>query len=109
MAQLGLGLAALGRPGYMTLGHANDFASTAPAAMESQAHAVMDLAYARGVSEAAERKRIQDRDVAALHAMQKARPRKPPALPANLPLRVSAGAIALRRDKVLGVYEEPRR
>lgn len=49
MAQLGLGLAALGRPGYMTLGHANDFASTAPAAMESQAHAVLDLAYAHGV------------------------------------------------------------
>lgn len=49
MAQLGLGLAALGRPGYMTLGHAHDFASTAPAAMEAQAHAVMDLAYARGI------------------------------------------------------------
>jgi len=49
MAQLGLGLAALGRPGYMTLGHAEDLASTAPDAMERQAHAVMDAAYANGV------------------------------------------------------------
>ncbi len=49
MAELGLGLAALGRPGYMTLGHAEDFASTTPEAMERQAHAVMDAAYANGV------------------------------------------------------------
>ena len=49
MAELGLGLAALGRPGYMTLGHAEDIASTAPDAMERQAHAVMDAADANGV------------------------------------------------------------
>lgn len=49
MAVLGLGLAALGRPGYSTLGHAGDFPSTAPGDMERQAHAVLDCAYANGI------------------------------------------------------------
>ena len=49
MAVLGLGLAALGRPGYSTLGHAGDFPSTDPADMERQAHAVLDCAYANGI------------------------------------------------------------
>ncbi|HEY0880991.1 MAG TPA: aldo/keto reductase [Archangium sp.] len=49
MAVLGLGLAALGRPGYSTLGHAGDFPSTAPTDMERQAHAVLDCAYANGI------------------------------------------------------------
>jgi aryl-alcohol dehydrogenase-like predicted oxidoreductase len=49
MAALGLGLAALGRPGYMTLGHARDFASTAEAAMEAQTFAVLDAAWAAGI------------------------------------------------------------
>jgi aryl-alcohol dehydrogenase-like predicted oxidoreductase len=49
MAVLGLGLAALGRPGYMTLQHREDFASLDPASMQAQAHAVLDAAYAGGL------------------------------------------------------------
>lgn len=49
MALLGLGLAALGRPGYMTLSHRDDFASIEPTAMEAQAHAVLDVAYRAGI------------------------------------------------------------
>src|SRR4026209_186169 len=47
---LGLGLAALGRPGYINLGHAGDVGDTAVDAMERHAHAVLDAAYegARG-------------------------------------------------------------
>ena len=46
---LGLGLAALGRPGYINLTHANDFEDRSVGAMEAQAFAVLDAAYARGV------------------------------------------------------------
>ena len=46
---LGLGMAALGRPGYINLTHASDFADRSVGAMEAQAHAVLDAAYARGV------------------------------------------------------------
>jgi aryl-alcohol dehydrogenase-like predicted oxidoreductase len=47
---IGLGLAALGRPGYLTLGHGQDLgADRSLAAMERQAHAVLDAAYAAGV------------------------------------------------------------
>lgn len=49
MAVLGLGLAALGRPGYMTLQHAVDLPSIDPHAMELHAHSVLDAAYAGGV------------------------------------------------------------
>jgi aryl-alcohol dehydrogenase-like predicted oxidoreductase len=49
MAVLGLGLAALGRPGYATLRHAEDLPSVEPAALEAQAHAVLDAAWAAGV------------------------------------------------------------
>lgn len=49
MAVLGLGLAALGRPGYMTLHHADDLPSTDPRVMETHAHTVLDAAYAGGV------------------------------------------------------------
>jgi aryl-alcohol dehydrogenase-like predicted oxidoreductase len=50
VTRLGLGLAALGRPGYITLGHADDLAGDyAVAAMEARAHAVLDAAYAGGV------------------------------------------------------------
>jgi aryl-alcohol dehydrogenase-like predicted oxidoreductase len=49
MAVFGLGLAALGRPGYMTLSHREDFASIEPAALEAQAHAVLDAAYTGGI------------------------------------------------------------
>ncbi|NTU80952.1 MAG: aldo/keto reductase [Chloroflexales bacterium] len=50
VTRLGLGLAALGRPGYITLGHAGDLdAEYDPAAMEARAHAVCDAAWAAGV------------------------------------------------------------
>lgn len=50
VSRIGLGLAALGRPGYMNLGHARDMAgSTSVAAMEARAHQVLDAAWARGV------------------------------------------------------------
>lgn len=49
MAVLGLGLAALGRPGYMNLQHKRDLPSIEPKAMEAQAHAVMDAALEGGV------------------------------------------------------------
>lgn len=47
---LGLGLAALGRPGYINLGHAADLnRDYEPAAMEAHAHEVLDAAWAAGV------------------------------------------------------------
>jgi aryl-alcohol dehydrogenase-like predicted oxidoreductase len=49
-SRLGLGLAALGRPGYINLGHAGDLAHDYdPAAMERRCHAVLDEAYALGI------------------------------------------------------------
>lgn len=48
--RLGLGLAALGRPGYINLGHAADLDHDYdPAAMESHAHVVLDVAWANGI------------------------------------------------------------
>src|SRR4051794_20608286 len=48
--RLGLGLAALGRPGYLTLGHAADLAGEyAVAALEAHAHGVLDAAWESGV------------------------------------------------------------
>jgi aryl-alcohol dehydrogenase-like predicted oxidoreductase len=50
VSRIGLGLAALGRPGYITLGHAGDFAGhTDVAEMEARAHEVLDAAYGAGV------------------------------------------------------------
>jgi aryl-alcohol dehydrogenase-like predicted oxidoreductase len=49
LPRIGLGLAALGRPGYITLGHGEDVADTDEGSMEHAAHAVLDAAYARGV------------------------------------------------------------
>ena len=50
VTRLGLGLASLGRPAYITLGHGDDFpGGRAPDEMERQAHAVLDAAYAAGV------------------------------------------------------------
>lgn len=47
---IGLGLAALGRPGYINLGHADDLNRSYDASeMEARAHAVLDVAYARGL------------------------------------------------------------
>jgi aryl-alcohol dehydrogenase-like predicted oxidoreductase len=49
-SRLGLGLAALGRPGYINLGHAEALGHDLdPASMERRCHAVMDEAYALGV------------------------------------------------------------
>ena len=49
-APIGLGLAALGRPGYINLGHGDDLgADRSPEAMERGAHAVLDAALSLGV------------------------------------------------------------
>src|SRR6266550_3910350 len=48
--KLGLGLAALGRPGYITVNHARDLGRRYdPAIMESHAHAVLDAAFDAGI------------------------------------------------------------
>jgi aryl-alcohol dehydrogenase-like predicted oxidoreductase len=50
VTRMGLGLAALGRPGYLTLGHAADLAGDyAVAAMEAHAHRVLDAAWDAGI------------------------------------------------------------
>ncbi len=47
---IGLGLAALGRPGYINLGHGSDLpADCDPAGMEAWAHTVLDAAWTAGV------------------------------------------------------------
>ena len=47
---MGLGLAALGRPGYINLGHADDLEQDYDvAAMEAHAHTVLDAAWAAGI------------------------------------------------------------
>jgi aryl-alcohol dehydrogenase-like predicted oxidoreductase len=47
---IGLGLAALGRPGYLNLGHGDDLGpDRSVAALERHAHAVLDSAYDQGV------------------------------------------------------------
>lgn len=48
--RIGLGLAALGRPGYLNLGHGDDLGrDRSVAALEARAHAVLDAAYTAGV------------------------------------------------------------
>jgi aryl-alcohol dehydrogenase-like predicted oxidoreductase len=50
VSRLGLGLAALGRPGYINLGHAVDLGGNYdPNAMRDAAHGVLDAAWDRGV------------------------------------------------------------
>ena len=50
LARLGLGLAALGRPGYINLGHSEDLNGDYDVAeMERRAHSVLDVAYEAGV------------------------------------------------------------
>ncbi|MGM0556084.1 MAG: aldo/keto reductase [Myxococcota bacterium] len=50
VSRMGVGLAALGRPGYMTLGHADDLGGEyAPAKMEARMHSVLDAAWEAGV------------------------------------------------------------
>src|SRR6202162_3666057 len=49
-ARLGLGLAALGRPGYVTLNHASDLGGRYdPPTMELRAHDVLDAAFDAGI------------------------------------------------------------
>ncbi|HWC38513.1 MAG TPA: aldo/keto reductase [Acidimicrobiales bacterium] len=49
-SRIGLGLAALGRPGYINVGHGSDLGGhTDEASMEHGAHRVLDAAYAGGV------------------------------------------------------------
>jgi aryl-alcohol dehydrogenase-like predicted oxidoreductase len=49
VSPLGVGLAALGRPGYINLGHRGDVGDTDVGAMERHAHDVLDAAHAGGV------------------------------------------------------------
>ncbi len=50
VSSLGLGLAALGRPAYINLGHDADLGEDkSVAALQARAHAVLDAAYAAGV------------------------------------------------------------
>src|SRR4051794_33417836 len=47
---MGIGLAALGRPGYLNVGHGAALGGDrSPAALERRAHAVLDAAYAGGI------------------------------------------------------------
>jgi aryl-alcohol dehydrogenase-like predicted oxidoreductase len=49
VSRIGLGLAALGRPGYINLGHAQDLHSVDKKEMERQAHQVLSAAYQHGI------------------------------------------------------------
>lgn len=49
VTRMGLGLAALGRPGYITLGHGDDLTDTDVDAMRQHAHRVLDAAWAAGM------------------------------------------------------------
>lgn len=50
VSNIGLGLAALGRPGYINLGHGDDLAHDYVVdAMEGRTHRMLDLAYKKGV------------------------------------------------------------
>ena len=47
--KMGLGLAALGRPAYINLGHENDLRKTDVDSMEKHTHQVLDIAWDRGI------------------------------------------------------------
>src|SRR5919106_5633707 len=50
VSPIGLGLAALGRPGYLNLGHGDDLGGDkSVATLRAHAHAVLDSAYEEGV------------------------------------------------------------
>ena len=50
VSPIGIGLAALGRPGYINIGHVDDLENNYDvSAMEARAHAVLDAAYEKGV------------------------------------------------------------
>lgn len=46
---IGLGLAALGRPGYLTVGHGRDFTAASVDELRTRTHAVLDAAWTAGV------------------------------------------------------------
>ncbi|MCH8993269.1 MAG: aldo/keto reductase, partial [Acidobacteria bacterium] len=47
---VGLGLAALGRPGYINVGHGDDLERTDPSALEAHTHAMLDAAESAGIT-----------------------------------------------------------
>lgn len=47
--EIGLGIAALGRPGYMTLTHNKDLPDKSKKAMEQHAHHIFDIAWENGI------------------------------------------------------------
>lgn len=49
VSHIGLGLAALGRPGYINLGHSSDLQGVDETKMEQQAHEVLSAAYQQGI------------------------------------------------------------
>ncbi|MCC5931939.1 MAG: aldo/keto reductase [Cyclobacteriaceae bacterium] len=50
VSRIGIGMAALGRPGYINLGHAEDLCRDHhPDAMEKHSHTVLDTAWERGI------------------------------------------------------------
>jgi aryl-alcohol dehydrogenase-like predicted oxidoreductase len=49
LSRIGLGLAALGRPGYINLGHGEDLTQIDEASMQAQTQSVLDAAYALGI------------------------------------------------------------
>ena len=49
LPRIGLGMAALGRPGYINLGHSEDIADRSVEAMRKQAHATLDAAWEAGI------------------------------------------------------------
>ena len=50
VTRIGLGLAALGRPGYINLGHQDDLRGNYDlGAMEAHAHKMLELAYQKGI------------------------------------------------------------
>ncbi len=51
VSKIGLGLAALGRPGYINLGHGEDLNfQYSIGAMEQRTHSILDLAWSKGIS-----------------------------------------------------------
>ena len=50
VSRIGLGMAALGRPGYINLGHGKDLgAEVGEATMEIRAHSLLDTAFSSGI------------------------------------------------------------
>jgi aryl-alcohol dehydrogenase-like predicted oxidoreductase len=76
VSAVGLGLAALGRPGYINLGHGADVGDASVAGMERTAHAVLDAAWAGGVRHV-DAARSYGRAEAILAGWLRARERRP--------------------------------